>query len=164
MFIQPRAFTVLLNKVINKVVDLIFSTWQNLINNNVSCFVLTYSYRILNFNFHVHFLLLLSKRALQGVFEKKGISTKNFGGGLARLLPRSHPTPLLRRTCRGNIFLNNTTCWLVVNKEQSLVVLKKKSTYLFFRGLGFTQIKSYWVNSYTFWSCLEAGVLASQCW
>ena len=33
-----------------------------------------------NTNFHVHFWLLLSKRALQGLFEKKCTSTKNLGG------------------------------------------------------------------------------------
>ena len=44
MSIQPRAFAILLNKVI----DLIFSTWQNLINN-VMFLILTCFYRILIF-------------------------------------------------------------------------------------------------------------------
>ena len=46
-----------------------------------------------NTNFHVHFWLLLSKRALQGLFEKKCTSTKNLGG-LTTPLPPPAPEGL----------------------------------------------------------------------
>ena len=38
-----------------------------------------------NINFHVHFWLLLSKRALQGLFEKRAHRQKTLGGGADNL-------------------------------------------------------------------------------
>ena len=74
MTIRPRAFAILLNIVI----DSIFSTRQNFINNNVLCFILIYSFGILIFMYI--FGYFFSKRAFQGLFEKQTTSTKILRG------------------------------------------------------------------------------------
>ena len=43
--------------------------------------MLDFNLLVWNINFHVHFWLLLSKKALQGLFEKRAHRQKTLGGG-----------------------------------------------------------------------------------
>ena len=89
MFIQRRAFAILLNKV----TYLIFSTWLSFINNNVLCFILTYSHRII---FMYIFGYFFQNGYFKGPSKKGHIDKKLWEGGADDSLSLPAPEGLIQ--------------------------------------------------------------------
>ena len=105
MTIRPRAFAILLNIVI----DSIFSTRQNFINNNVLCFILIYSFGILIF-MYIFGYFFFQKGHFKGSSKNRPHRQKYCGEGRGMTIPLSS---LLWRACKYSMIFCPTHALIV---------------------------------------------------